>query len=68
MNLTSKINDKRENSPSKMDMARTSIFLKNDKTDKKSDFDIIDEDHLLPNFSKPLRNQSPTNNQIKLSE
>lgn len=49
-------------------MARTSIFLKNDKTDKKSDFDIIDEDHLLPNFSKPLRNQSPTNNQIKLPE
>lgn len=49
-----------------MDMARTSINFKIDKTDKKSDFDIIDEDHLLPNFSKPPRDRSPTNNQIKL--
>lgn len=49
-----------------MDMTKTSTNFKVDKTDKMSDFDIIDEDHLLPNFTKAPRDKSPLNNPIKL--
>lgn len=71
LNLTSKINEKKEPAlNNKMDMARTSINWKMERSDKKSDFDIIDEDHLMPNFSKAPkeRPRSPTTNQIKMPE